>query len=40
MVLSMALTEEIINNERLRDVLSLHLADITHLLQKLCKEGF
>lgn len=40
MVLSMALTEEIINNERLRDVLSLHPADITHLLQKLCKEGF
>ncbi len=40
MVLSMALTEEIINNERLRDVFSLHPADITHLLQKLCKEGF
>ena len=40
MVLSMALTEEIINNERLRDVLSLHPSDITHLLQKLCKEGF
>ncbi|MBR5685180.1 MAG: AAA family ATPase, partial [Muribaculaceae bacterium] len=40
MVLSMALTEEIINNERLRDVFSLHPTDITHLLQKLCKEGF
>ena len=39
-VLSMALTEELINNERLRDVLAMHPADITHLLQKLCKEGF
>ena len=39
-VLSMALTEELINNERLRDALALHPTDITHLLQRLCKEGF
>ena len=37
---SMALTERIINNERLRDTLSLHPADITHMLQHLCKEDF
>ena len=37
---SMALTERVINNERLRDTLSLHPADITHMLQHLCKEGF
>lgn len=37
---SMALTERIINNERLRDTLSLHPADITHMLQHLCKENF
>lgn len=36
----MALTEELINNERLRDALALHPTDITHLLQRLCKEGF
>jgi len=39
-VLSMALTEELINNERLRDALALHPTDITHLLQRLCKEEF
>lgn len=39
-VLSMALTEEVINNERLRDALALHPSDITHLLQHLCKEDF
>lgn len=39
-VLSMALTEELINNERLRDTLALHPTDITHLLQRLCKEEF
>ena len=37
---SMALTERVINNERLRDTLSLHPADITHMLQHLCKEDF
>ena len=40
MVLSLALTEKVINNERLRDVLAMHPADITHLLQKLCKDEF
>lgn len=40
MALSLALTEKVINNERLQDVLAMHPADITHLLQKLCKEGF
>lgn len=40
MALSIALTEGIINNERLRDVLAMHPADITHLLQRLCKEEF
>ena len=40
MALSIALTENVINNERLRDVLAMHPADITHLLQRLCKEGF
>ena len=40
MTISMALTEEVINNERLRDTLALHPADITHMLQRLCKEGF
>jgi hypothetical protein len=39
-VLSMALTEEVINNERLREALAMHPADITHLLQHLCQEGF
>ena len=39
-VLSMALTEEVINNERLREALFMHPADITHLLQHLCQEGF
>ncbi len=39
-VLSMALTEDLINNERLRDALALHPTDITHLLQRLCKEEF
>ena len=37
---SMALTERVINNERLRDTLSLHPADITHMFQHLCKEDF
>ena len=40
MALSIALTEGVVNNERLRDVLSLHPADMTHLLRKLCKDGF
>ena len=40
MALSIALTENVINNERLRDVLAMHPADITHLLQRLCKEEF
>ena len=39
MALSMALTEGVINNERLRDVLPLHRADITRMLQRLCKDG-
>ena len=39
-VLSMALTEDLINNERLRDALALHPTDITHILQRLCKEEF
>ena len=39
-VLSMALTEEVINNERLREALAMHPSDITHLLQHLCQEGF
>lgn len=40
MALSIALTEGVINNERLRDVLAMHPADVTHLLQRLCKEEF
>ena len=40
MALSIALTEKVINNERLRDVLAMHPADITHLFQRLCKDGF
>ena len=39
-ILSMALTEEVVNNERLREALAMHPADITHLLQHLCQEGF
>ena len=38
--LSMVLTEDVINNERLQDVLALHPTDITHLLQHLCKNNF
>ena len=38
--LSMVLTEDVINNERLQDVLVLHPTDITHLLQRLCKNDF
>lgn len=40
MALSIALTESVINNERLREVLAMHPADVTHILQKLCKDGF
>ena len=38
MTLSIALTENVINNERIREVLAMHPADVTHLLQRLCKE--
>ncbi|MBP5372418.1 MAG: putative DNA binding domain-containing protein [Bacteroidales bacterium] len=38
MALSLALTENVINNERIREVLAMHPADVTHLLQRLCKE--
>ena len=38
MALSIALTENVINNERLREVLAMHPADVTHLLQRLCKD--
>lgn len=40
MALSIVLTEGVINNERLREVLAMHPADVTHLLQRLCKEDF
>ena len=39
MVLALSLTENKVNNERLRDVLPLHPADITHILQQLTKLG-
>lgn len=39
MVLALALTENKVNNERLRHMLPLHPADITHILQQLSKPG-
>ena len=39
MVMALTLTENKVNNERLRDVLPLHPADITHILQQLTKSG-
>ncbi len=40
LVLSLALTEEMVYNERLQSSLNMHPADITRLLQKLCRQGF
>ncbi len=40
LILSLALTEEMVYNERLQSSLNMHPADITHLLQKLCEQGF
>ena len=39
-VLSLALTEKHVTNERLRYVLRLHKTEITALLQHMCREGF
>ncbi len=39
MVLSLALTENKVNHERLRYALPLHPSDISHILQKLTKLG-
>lgn len=39
-VLAVALTEKRVTNERLRYILRLHKADITILLQQMCKKGF
>ena len=38
-ILTLALTEKHISNERLRYILRLHKSDITTLLQQLCKKG-
>lgn len=38
--LSFCLIEESISNQRLQYVLNLHRSDITHLLKKLCMEGY
>ena len=38
-VLTLALTEENVTNERLRYVLRLHKSDITSLLQNMCRQG-
>ncbi len=40
MVLALALTENKVNNERLRYTLAMHPADITHILQRLTKLEF
>ena len=39
MTLSLALTEEEVSNERLRFSLNIHKADISQMLQKMCKLG-
>ena len=38
-ILTLALTEKHISNERLRYILRIHKSDITTLLQQLCKKG-
>ncbi len=40
LTLSLALTEGIISNERLRYTLNIHKYDITHMLKDLCTDGY